>query len=149
MLLFRPQARGGIEKYRRCSSHMSPQRDMWLTLPFGSVWFCLCSIQTFPCGGSRLPFGSGAIPFRETLVWRPWFLLFAGFVGFSVGCSVARGFLFLVGFRVCPIFVATCHFRFRALCVFLRRPWDAYLGRPRACLRRHSRTSAGPRAGSD
>ena len=29
-------------KYRRSSSHMSPQRDMWLTLPFGSVWFCLC-----------------------------------------------------------------------------------------------------------
>ena len=25
------------------------------------------AIQTFLCGGSRLPFGSGAIPFRETL----------------------------------------------------------------------------------
>ena len=24
------------------------------------------AIQTFSCGGSRLPFGSGAIPFRET-----------------------------------------------------------------------------------
>ena len=47
------------------------------------------AIQTFPCGGSGLPFGSGAIPFRETLDWRryaqgvvfvSWFLLFAGFV---------------------------------------------------------------------
>ena len=28
------------------------------------------AIQTFLCGGSRLPFGSGAIPFRETLDWR-------------------------------------------------------------------------------
>ena len=29
--------------------------------------FRFFAIQTFLCGGSRLPFGSGAIPFRETL----------------------------------------------------------------------------------
>ena len=37
--------------------------------PFGDECgnFFESAIQTFLCGGSRLPFGSGAIPFRETL----------------------------------------------------------------------------------
>ena len=82
-------------------------------------------------------------------VFVSWFLLCAGFVSFSVGCSVARGFFFfLVGFRVCLIFIGTCHFRFRACCVYILRPWDACLGRARVCPRRHSRTRAEPRPGS-
>ena len=59
-------------------------------------------------------------------------------------CCSRFHFFFLVGFRVCPIFIGTCHFRFRAWCVYILRPWDACLGRARACPRRHSRTGASP-----
>ena len=64
---------------------MSPQRDMWLTLPFGSVWFCLCP-PTLPFGfGWHV--GSGVFPFGWPLSEVCWW----------IRCS---WFHFLVGFRV-------------------------------------------------
>ena len=62
-----------------CFAHVSPVRHALtssglsvVNAPFREcvVFFLGLAIQTFSCGGSRLPFGSGAIPFRETLVWR-------------------------------------------------------------------------------
>ena len=38
-----------------------------VSAPFRERVLFLFAIQTLLCGGSRLPFGSGAIPFRETL----------------------------------------------------------------------------------
>ena len=115
------------------------------------MWYCLWAIQTFLCGGSRLPFGSGIFS-ESTLAslavvlgtytcrhdyWHcvitpglqvSWlgFVCMARSVLVSsvrklglryVGGSVARGFIFLSVFLVCPTF-AVMLLLFGAVCSF-------------------------------
>ena len=56
-------------------------------VPTNCVRVALSAVQTFLCGGSKLPFGSGAIPFRETLACgiRSFFRMRIVFA--SVGCA--------------------------------------------------------------
>ena len=107
------------------------------------------AIQTFLCGGSRLPFGSGiffqgqhslrlplslVLTLVAMIIGTVWSLLdckfrgmslcawpglswcppFAGLFG-GVGGSFARGFIFLVGFRIGPTF-AVMLLLFAAVC---------------------------------